>query len=160
MMFRGKICRILTSDRVRKGEKEDLTLQYLEKLSEKLGLPYETIIVGNSLIEIRDTVAKSLLTDCKVVIVTGGTGPSSRDISVEAVKPFAEKEILGLGELHRLLSYNEGVKTSWLSRTTGYIHGKKLVIVMPGNPDAFRLLVEKMSELLTHILEQLEKGKH
>jgi len=156
----NQICRILTSDQIKKGEKRDESLQSLEKLSRKLGMPHRTIMAGNSLVEIRDAVTKALLTGCRVVVVTGGTGPAGRDKSIEAVKPLAEKELTGIGEYHRLLSYNRGVKNAWLSRTTAFVTGEKLVLVIPGNPDALNLLADEMADLVKHVLEQLEKGRH
>jgi molybdenum cofactor biosynthesis protein B len=73
-----------------------------------------------------------------VVIATGGTGVTGRDVTPEAFKPVYEKEIEGFGELFRWLSY-EKVKTSTIqSRATGGVAGGTYLFALPGSPGACR----------------------
>jgi molybdenum cofactor biosynthesis protein B len=73
-----------------------------------------------------------------VVISTGGTGVTGRDVTPEAFEAVYEKEIPGFGELFRQLSY-ETIQTSTLqSRTTGGVAGGTYLFALPGSPGACR----------------------
>jgi molybdenum cofactor biosynthesis protein B len=73
-----------------------------------------------------------------VVISTGGTGVTGRDVTPEAFRQAYEKEIEGFGELFRMLSY-EKVKTSTIqSRATGGVAGGTYLFALPGSPGACR----------------------
>jgi len=73
-----------------------------------------------------------------VVIATGGTGVTGRDVTPEAFRQVYEKEIEGFGELFRMLSY-EKVKTSTIqSRATGGVAGGTYLFALPGSPGACR----------------------
>ena len=71
-----------------------------------------------------------------VIIATGGTGLTKRDITPEVFKSFFEKEIPGFGEVFRMLSYKK-IKTSTLqSRTCAGISNGKYLFSLPGSPSA------------------------
>lgn len=73
-----------------------------------------------------------------VVIATGGTGLTGRDVTPEAFRQVYEKEIEGFGELFRWISY-EKVKTSTIqSRATGGLAGGTYLFALPGSPGACR----------------------
>lgn len=73
-----------------------------------------------------------------VVISTGGTGVTGRDVTPEAFHAVYEKEIAGFGELFRMISY-EKVKTSTMqSRATGGVAGGTYLFALPGSPGAVR----------------------
>jgi molybdenum cofactor biosynthesis protein B len=73
-----------------------------------------------------------------VVVSTGGTGVTGRDVTPEAFRQVYEKEIEGFGELFRMLSY-EKVKTSTIqSRATGGVAGGTYLFALPGSPGACR----------------------
>ena len=73
-----------------------------------------------------------------VVIATGGTGVTGRDITPEAFAQVYDKEIPGFGELFRMLSY-EAIGTSTMqSRTTGGVAGGTYLFALPGSPGACR----------------------
>ena len=73
-----------------------------------------------------------------VVISTGGTGLTGRDVTPEAFRQVYEKEIEGFGELFRQISY-EKVKTSTIqSRATGGVAGGTYLFALPGSPGACR----------------------
>jgi len=73
-----------------------------------------------------------------VVISTGGTGVTGRDVTPEAFQAVYEKEIPGFGELFRQLSY-ETIQTSTMqSRTTGGVAGGTYLFALPGSPGACR----------------------
>lgn len=73
-----------------------------------------------------------------VVISTGGTGVTGRDVTPEAFQSVYEKEIPGFGELFRMISYDK-VKTSTMqSRATGGVAGGTYLFALPGSPGACR----------------------
>ncbi len=82
--------------------------------------------------------------DCKVVILTGGTGISSRDSTIEAVLPILEKRLDGFGELFRMLSYEEIGAAAMLSRAIGGICNNTAIFALPGSTKAVKLAMESL----------------
>lgn len=80
----------------------------------------------------------------QVVITTGGTGITARDVTPEAVAPLIDKPIDGFGELFRLLSYEDIGASTIQSRAVGGIAGKTLLFALPGSTNAVRLALEKI----------------
>jgi molybdenum cofactor biosynthesis protein B len=79
-----------------------------------------------------------------VVIVTGGTGLTARDVTPEAIAPLVEKPIPGFGELFRVLSYAEIGAATIQSRAEAALCGRALVFALPGSTAAVRLALEKI----------------
>lgn len=94
-----------------------------------------------------------------VIITTGGTGISQRDVTIEAVRPLLTKEIEGFGELFRYLSYTEDVGTrALLSRAIGGTAKDKLIFALPGSTGAVKLAIEKLIKPeLNHLVYELTK---
>jgi molybdopterin adenylyltransferase len=80
----------------------------------------------------------------KVVILTGGTGITSRDSTYEAVEAVLDKRLPGFGELFRMLSYEQVGAAAMLSRAQMGIHARRIVVSLPGSPNACRLALEKL----------------
>jgi molybdopterin adenylyltransferase len=78
------------------------------------------------------------------VIITGGTGITERDSTIEALRPLLNKELEGFGELFRMLSYQEIGSAAFLSRALAGTAYGKLVVALPGSPNACRLAMEKL----------------
>jgi molybdopterin adenylyltransferase len=78
------------------------------------------------------------------VLLTGGTGVSSRDRTYETVTSLITRELPGYGELFRALSFAEIGPAAMLSRAAGGLVGRTVVLSMPGSPAAVRLAVEKL----------------
>jgi molybdenum cofactor biosynthesis protein B len=74
-----------------------------------------------------------------VIIVTGGTGISPRDVTIEAVKPMFTKEMTAFGSLFAQLSYEEIDAAALISRATAGVIGKTLVFCIPGSLKACQL---------------------
>jgi molybdenum cofactor biosynthesis protein B len=84
------------------------------------------------------------------ILITGGTGFTSRDSTPEAMLPLFDKEIKGYGELFRQLSYQEVGTSTIQSRAVAGVANKTLIFCMPGSPNACRTAWEKI------ICEQLD----
>ncbi len=80
----------------------------------------------------------------EVIITSGGTGVSHRDITVETVSPILEKKLDGFGELFRFLSYQEISTTSIMSRAIAGVTGGKIILCLPGSPEAAKLAMDKV----------------
>lgn len=139
-----RVALVVTSDRVSKGLAEDKLTPLVRSIVEKEGhILIWSAIVPNNPQDIRRAVLEAA-SWAGLVLVTGGTGPGPRDLSVETVREVAEKELPGLGELHRHISMESVGYAAFLSRTTAFVVGESLVMVSPGSPDA----VEKALEIL------------
>ena len=78
------------------------------------------------------------------VLLTGGTGVSSRDQTFETVTALVTKPLAGYGELFRMLSYQEIGPAAMLSRAVGGLMASTVVLTMPGSPAAVRLASERL----------------
>lgn len=78
--------------------------------------------------------------DVDVVLTNGGTGITKRDVTIEAVSALLHKEIVGFGELFRMISYLEDIGSSAIGGTIG----RKVVFSMPGSSGAVRLAMNKL----------------
>ncbi len=95
----------------------------------------------------------------QAILLTGGTGLSRRDTTVEALAASFDKTLDGFGELFRMLSYQELGAAAMLSRATAGTIGTTAVFLMPGSPAAVRLAMEKLIlPELAHIAGQLNRG--
>jgi molybdenum cofactor biosynthesis protein B len=88
--------------------------------------------------------------DIDVVITTGGTGLTGRDVTPEAVRTVMEKEIPGFGELFRWLSYAKIGTSTIQSRALGAVAHGTYIFALPGSPSACR---DAWDEILVHQLD-------
>ncbi len=94
-----------------------------------------------------------------VVLVTGGTGVSRRDRTVDAIRPMLERELDGFGELFRALSFREIGPAAMLSRATAGVAGGRAIFVMPGSTEAVKLALNQLIlPEIGHLVGELRKG--
>lgn len=130
---------VSVSDRAARGVYEDAGLPALEQwLQTALRSPYaiesrlipdEQALIESTLIELVDTLA------CDLVLTTGGTGPAPRDVTPEATRQILDRELPGIAEAMRAVSFAK-TPTAILSRAVAGTRGRSLVINLPGNPRA------------------------
>jgi len=82
--------------------------------------------------------------ELQVIITSGGTGASHRDITVETIAPLLEKKLDGFGELFRFLSYQEIGTASIMSRAIAGVVGGKVILCLPGSSGAANLAMDKI----------------
>ncbi len=115
-------------------------------------------LVKNDAQQITQALTHMLASRARFVMLTGGTGPGTRDITVETVQSLLEKELTGFGELFRILSYEEIGAATILSRATSGRIGNKFVVCCPGSSGAVRLaLSEILIPELAHILREMNR---
>ncbi|HEY2899940.1 MAG TPA: MogA/MoaB family molybdenum cofactor biosynthesis protein [Polyangia bacterium] len=94
------------------------------------------------------------------VLLTGGTGLSGRDSTIEALAPLLEKTLPGFGELFRMLSFAEIGAAAMLSRAFAGSAGGIAVFAMPGSPAGVRLAMARLIiPELPHVVGQLRRGR-
>ena len=109
-------------------------IEYFEKL-----IPDEKKMIESTLIEIIDQAK------CDLVLTTGGTGPSPRDVTPEATLAIADKTMPGFGEQMRQISLNF-VPTAILSRQVAVVRKQSLIINLPGQPKAIQETLEGLKD--------------
>jgi molybdopterin adenylyltransferase len=87
-----------------------------------------------------------------VLMFTGGTGLSQHDITIETVSKYFDKEINGFGELLRSSSYSTVGAASALTRATAGVKAGRLILCMPGSPDAVRTALKSFASEIPHAL--------
>jgi len=96
--------------------------------------------------------------DVQAVLLTGGTGITSRDSTFEAVEALLDKRLPGFGELFRMLSFQEIGAAAMLSRAQMGLHARRIVVSLPGSPSACRLALEKLLiPELGHLLREASR---
>lgn len=147
-----KVAIVCMSDKGSKGEREDISTQVIEKIilengykiTKKVLIPDDFQKIKDTLIEICDNNHADL------ILTTGGTGFSKRDVTPEATEEIIEKRVLGIPEAIRAYSLTI-TKRAMLSRATAGIRKDTLIINMPGSPKA-------VEESLTYIISELKHG--
>jgi molybdenum cofactor biosynthesis protein B len=117
-------------------------------------------IVPDDVAAIRAALRRLLaLPGVDVVLVTGGTGFSPRDLTLEAVGPLFDRPVDGFGELFRLLSYQQVGAAAMLSRAAAGLIGDRAVFLLPGSPKAVALAMEALIlPEVGHLLGQARRG--
>jgi molybdopterin adenylyltransferase len=148
---------ILTvSDRSARGERPDLSGPGLVALVGAQGWKVvRTAIVADDLAALRDTLSAWLEgADLDVILTTGGTGFSPRDVTPEATRLVIEREAPGLAEAMRFESLKV-TPHAMLSRALAGIRGKVLIINLPGSPRAAVENLQVILPVLPHAVELL-----
>lgn len=108
------------------------------------------VVAGRTIVpdepdRVRETLSAAIeAPDVDVAITTGGTGITQRDGTYEVVTRLLDKRLDGFGELFRALSYEEIGPAAMLSRATGGLAGRTIVLSLPGSPNAVRLAMTKL----------------
>lgn len=151
-------CFVLTVSDTRTPATDTSGRAIRELLASAGHLADDSAIVRDEPALVADAVTREAAAGRPVVIITGGTGLTSRDTSCEAVERLLDKRLDGFGELFRMLSYHEIGPAAMLSRATAGAVGRTAVFLLPGSERAVRLAMEKLIlPELGHIVQQLRK---
>jgi molybdopterin adenylyltransferase len=147
---------VTVSDSGFAGARDDTSGEVLEQLLRDLGAES----VARALVpDDAETIAAQLrrfadATDVNLILTTGGTGFTSRDVTPEATRAVIEREAPGIAEAMRFISLRQTPR-AMLSRGVSGLRGRTLIINMPGSPRACREQFEIIREALPHGIEKL-----
>ncbi len=137
------------SDRASQGVYEDKGIPSLSSWLEKtLTSPFEIVtrLIADEQAIISDTLRQLAdVEQCHLVLTTGGTGPSIRDVTPEATLAVADREMPGFGEQMRQISLRF-VPTAILSRQVAVIRKQCLIINLPGQPKSIQETLEGLKD--------------
>lgn len=151
-----RVAVITSSDKGYRGEREDLSGPAAKEIVEAAGyvvvsmdvLPDDRGLLSARMAEIADQGLAEL------ILTTGGTGFSQRDVTPEATEDVIERRVPGIPEAMRAFSLTI-TKRAMLSRATAGIRKGTLIINLPGSPKAVRESLEVVMDSLGHGIEIL-----
>jgi molybdopterin adenylyltransferase len=157
-----KIVAVTISDRASKGEYEDKSGPALEDWCRNaISSEFEMIrrVVPDGMESVRDTLIDLCdVEGADLILTTGGTGPSPRDLTPEAMREVITMELPGFGELMRRVSLEE-VPTAILSRQTAGVRGKTLIVNVPGKPAAIDTCLKAVFPAIPYCLDLIGAGR-
>lgn len=149
---------ILTvSDRASRGEYDDLGGPALKGAAESYGwkVAIESLVPDEKR-DIQRAVREHIAKGCHLILTTGGTGVALRDVTPEAVREIAIRELPGFGEVMRMESMKI-TKNAILSRNLAVVVDKALVICLPGKPSGAVECLGFVVGAIPHCVEVLQE---
>src|SRR3954447_6902440 len=148
---------ITVSDRASRGLYDDLGGPALKKAAEGYGWHVAAeALVPDEKREIQRAIREQIAKGCQLVLTTGGTGVALRDVTPEAVREIAIRELPGFGEVMRIESMKI-TKNAILSRNLAVVVDKALVICLPGKPSGAVESLEFVVGAIPHCVEVLQE---
>lgn len=148
---------ITLSDKGSRGEREDVSGREVIRLLADLGIrvddyeivPDEKGVIKEKLLEYTDTRKLDL------IVTTGGTGVSPRDVTPDATLEVIERELPGMAEAMRAESMKK-TPHAMISRAVAGIRGRSLIINLPGSPKGARENLAVILPALKHTIEKIQ----
>ena len=148
---------ITISDRASRGEYDDLGGPAVKKAAEGYGWKViAEALVPDEKRDIQRAVREQIAKGCTLVLTTGGTGVALRDVTPEAVKEIAVRELPGFGEVMRMESMKI-TQNAILSRNLAVVVDRALVICLPGKPSGAVECLGFVSGAIPHCVEVLQE---
>jgi len=151
------------SDKGSKGQRIDTSGDYLVRAFHNVDMEvarYE--IVADEENTISGTLAAWADSgEVDMIVTTGGTGISPRDVTPEATRRVIEKELTGIVEMMRAIGFRK-TPTAILSRAVAGTRGRCLIVNLPGNPKAVQEYLQLLLPIVPHAIETLQgrSGDH
>lgn len=157
-----RIAIITISDRASRGEYDDISGPAIADCLARFVTSRYTLhhrIIPDGTTSVADTLRECCDVDpVDLILTTGGTGPSPRDETPEAMRVVMEKELPGFGELMRRVSLDQ-TPTAILSRQTAGIRGRTLIINLPGRPAAIETCLRAVFPAVPYCLDLIGAGR-
>ena len=149
--------RVTLSDRAASGIYEDASGPEIERVLRDFfdeEMEFHARVLPDDRTAIEETLRAMIEDGLPLIVTTGGTGPSARDVTPEATRAVLEKELPGFGEIMRMKSF-ERVPTAILTRAVAGVAGRSLIVNLPGRPAAIgeclALIAPAIAECLDHV---------
>src|SRR5580765_1479155 len=148
---------ITISDRASKGLYDDLGGPALREAAET----YKWKVLAEALVpdekrEIQRAIREQVGKGCQLILTTGGTGVALRDVTPEAVREIAVRELPGFGEVMRMESMKI-TKNAILSRNMAAVVDRTLVVCLPGKPSGAVECLSFVAKAIPHCVEVLQE---
>lgn len=143
-------CGVITLSDSIKNPDEDASGSYIKEQLEQLYEVKDKVIITDNPQKLINSVNKMVNNEIDIIITTGGTGLTSKDITVETLEGIFEKKIDGFGELFREKSYEKIGSAALISRATAGTYNETVIFSMPGSPNAVRIGLELIIDELPH----------
>jgi cyclic pyranopterin phosphate synthase len=148
------------SDRASQGVYQDQSGSILRKYcSERSAVEEFYKVIPDEKEALHNLVMSAVEHKVDVLLLTGGTGISLRDITPDVLKEISSKELPGFGELQRQYGA-QFTKASWLSRCSAYVVKETLVVLFPGSPKAVQQGLDCVGALIPHAVRMLRGEAH
>jgi molybdopterin adenylyltransferase len=148
---------ITVSDRGSRGEREDLSGPEIGGMVRTMGMEIvATVIIPDEEEEIKRTLLQwSACGKADLILTTGGTGVSPRDVTPDATRKVIEREIPGMAEAMRRQS-SAVTPHAMISRALAGIRGRTLIINLPGSPKGARENLSAVMPALAHAIAKIK----
>lgn len=151
---------ITVSDRSHGGARHDESGPLLSELLGELGFAaVHVVVVPDEVPEIESAMREAIDEGMDLVVTTGGTGFSPRDVTPEATRRVIDREAPGLAEALRMFNRDK-VPTTILSRAVAGVAGATIVVNLPGSPSGVRDGISVLEPVIGHAITQLRGGDH
>ncbi len=153
MEFRAAV--VTLSDKGARGEREDLSGKECVRMLEGIGIPVVTTrIIPDERSEIEQALIALADADLDLVVTTGGTGVSPRDVTPDATLAVIDRELPGMAEAMRQASLAV-TPYAMISRAVAGLRGRTLIVNLPGSPKGVRENLAVVLPALRHALEKI-----
>jgi len=148
---------ITISDRASKGLYDDLGGPALKQAAERHGWSVlDEALVPDEKRDIQRAIRGQIAKGCQLILTTGGTGVALRDVTPEAVRDIAVRELPGFGEAMRMESMKI-TRNAILSRNLAAVVDKTLVVCLPGKPSGAVECLGFVAGAIPHCVEVLQE---
>ncbi len=152
---------ITVSDSCAKGEKEDKSGKLAKELLEDFGAEVISYtVIPDEKEEIKKAIIDSASKGANVIVTTGGTGFSTRDVTPEATEELLDKEMVGFSEAMHILGVRFTPKALMSRAKAGFLNPDTIIINLPGSLRAVEQNLKMFLPLIKHALKMAKGGGH
>jgi len=154
----GRALVLTISDTASAGKREDLSGPEAKRVLEEAGFEGVSVeVLPDERNEIESRLRKACVQGYRLVVTSGGTGLSPRDVTPEATKAVIDREVPGIAELMRLESFKVTPRAA-LSRAVAGARQTTLIINLPGSVKGVRECLSAVRPILAHAVETLQQS--